>query len=557
MAALQGQNRRDWLAATAVALLLCLLFLLPYALGALTAVPGLTFTGILMNPEDSHTYFAKMLAGYDGRWLYAIPFTPERPQPAFLGGFYILLGHLARGFGLSLQSMWHLARFAGGFSMFLTIFAFVRAFIPDRRTQWVAYLLAIFGSGLGWLLFLLQQPYWLDAFPVDFKMAEARPFFTALTFPHIAVSTSLMLFSFLLLLRAFHAPTSRRSWAQALLAGLLMLLTGILHPLLIYLLVAIWGLYWVYHAAQARRILWREGWLLVAAFALPGLLYAYYAYGLYTDPVLRAWDAQREGTLSPPWPHYLLAFGPYLLLAAITLKAPGAKHALRNTQYTTFLRLWILAAALLVYAPLSSQRRFVQGVHIPLAMFTAVAFTHILIPRLEQSRPWQAILRHPRYEVGKMRTLAAVLFILLMSLSNFYVFASVNASAVIEQPDLLFRQTDEWEVVQWLHANGEPDATLLGAYQTGNYAAAYTGLRVVVGHWAETGNFAQKEAEVAQFFSAAATDMQRQALLQQYDVAYVWHGPREQELGSFDPQNAPYLHPVYHNDTITIYAVSR
>ena len=54
--------------------------------GRITA-PGLSFTGILMNPEDSQTYFAKMLQGYNGRFLYTIPFTPEPHDPAFVGVF--------------------------------------------------------------------------------------------------------------------------------------------------------------------------------------------------------------------------------------------------------------------------------------------------------------------------------------------------------------------------------------------------------------------------------------------------------------------------------------
>lgn len=551
-------GRKEWTTAVLISLLLSVLLLVPYWLGYTSAAPDQFFTGILMNPEDSQTYFAKMLAGYDGAWLYAIPFTPEQPQPAFLGGFYILLGRLARLANLSLEATWHIARFFSGFIMGLSIFYFLRAFVNERLTLWLAYLLALGGSGLGWLLFLLQQPYWLDAFPVDFKMAEARPFFTALVFPHIALATGLMLFSFPLLLRALHAgppdaPAQRGNWGNALGAGLLMLGVGILHPLLIYLLALIWALYWLYLTLTARRIAWRAAWLIALAFALPALLYAYYAYGLLTDPVLRAWDAQRESTLSPPWPHYLLAFGPYLLLAAWTVRLRKSTQGLRPERQVAFLWLWILAAALLIYAPLSSQRRFIQGVHVPLSLLTAVAFTHLFLPWLEQRRWWRALLQRPRYEAGKMRTLATAVFLLFMSLSNAYVLASVSVSAIIQQPDPLFRPIAERDAATWLRANGQPGAVLLGSYQTGNYVAAHTGLRVVLGHWAETGNFAQKEQEVVQFFAANTPDANRQSILQAYGVKFVWHGPRERELGDFDPATASYLRPVHQSNSITLY----
>ena len=77
-------------AAIAVALLLCVN--LPYALAYFLPQPNRAFTGVLMNPEDSNSYLAKMQQGYEGEWLYHIPFTAEEHAPAFLGGFYVLLG---------------------------------------------------------------------------------------------------------------------------------------------------------------------------------------------------------------------------------------------------------------------------------------------------------------------------------------------------------------------------------------------------------------------------------------------------------------------------------
>jgi uncharacterized membrane protein len=148
-----------------------------------------------------------------------------------------------------------------------------------------------------------------------------------------------------------------------------------------------------------------------------------------------------------------------------------------------------------------------------------------------------------------------------MALSNIYVWASVSTSAVIQQPDPIFRPADELTAVAWLRAeNGESSpstAVLLGEYQTGNLAAARAGNQVVVGHWAETIGYEEKVAEVARFFDAETGDEWRRELLARYNVAYVWVGPREQALGAFDPETAVYLQPVYQNETITIYGVMR
>ncbi|MGD8858350.1 MAG: hypothetical protein PVG33_18600, partial [Chloroflexota bacterium] len=136
-------SRREWLLALGLSLALVLLLSLPYLLGHVLARPGTYFTGQIMNPEDSQSYFAKMLQGYQGRWLYTIPFTPEAHQPAFIGGFYLALGQLARVLGLSLVQIWHVARMAAGLFLFLATFGFVASFLERSRWRWTAFLLAV------------------------------------------------------------------------------------------------------------------------------------------------------------------------------------------------------------------------------------------------------------------------------------------------------------------------------------------------------------------------------------------------------------------------------
>jgi len=549
-------SRKEWGMVLLVGLLLVGITAVPYLLAYLTVQPGMVFTGTLMNPEDTQTYFAKMLQGYDGRWLYTIVFTAEPHSPTFLGGFYFFLGHVARWTGLTLTAVWHLARAVSVLLLAAAVYGFVAYFVTSRRTRLTAFLTAVFGAGLGWLLFLFGQTYWLDAFPVDFKMPEAHLFFSSLTFPHIILSTALLLASFWALLQALTHKDSARGWAFAGLASVINLALSVLHPLLVYLIVLTYGLYWLFLALRARQMLWREGFLLVAALVLPGLLNLYYGYSLLTNEVLRGWDAQRESTLSPPWPHWLLAYGPLLLLAGL--------HAYRQwrsgqklSAHWLFLWTWVLAAALLVYAPLNSQRRFVQGVHVPLSILAAAGLVEVALPWVLGTRPLRALLIHERYSEQGLTRFFIALFLMVISLSNLYVFASVSTSAVIQQPDLLFRPADEAAAVQWLRDNAARTAVVLGEYETGNYVAGQAGNPVVLGHWAETIDYAAKTAVVAQFYDVSASDAWRRDMLDRYRVAYVWYGPRERALGAFDPAAVDYLRLVYDQGTIRIYQVDK
>ena len=554
---------KELLIAFVLAIAIAFIQSIPYLLGHLTAADGLVYTGLIMNPEDSNTYWAKMLQGFSGEWLYTIPFTPEAHDGALVGVFYVWLGQAARWLGISLTAVWHTSRLIAAVILFLTIFIFISAFIQNRRMHWTAYLLTLFGSGLGWLLFIFQATYWLDAFPIDFKQPGAHIFFTTMTFPHITIGTACILVSMWSLHKlAFSYQVSgfsktrtnsqftiRNSLFIILLANLSNLLLGIAYPFLLYLVIGTAVITWLILTIQSRTILWKQGLLFAATCIIPAPLYVYFAYTLQTNAVFAAWDAQ-AGTPSAPWPHYIVAFAPYLLLAGILWwKRPSSRQ-----QYLIFWS-WLLVVMLLLYAPLGPQRRFLQGVHVPVSILASIGLIDVVIPRLTQTNLWQRIAALPRYETPKMIRLLLVLFLLVMSISNLYLWADVTRTAVIIQPYPLFRYADEADAVQWLHANAPRSSIVLGDYQTGNFIAARSGQRVMLGHWAETVDVETKQAVVNQFFNADTSDTWRIEQLTSHNVDYVWHGPQVLNLGDFAPSQADYLSPVYVNDSITIYAV--
>ncbi|MCB8942187.1 MAG: hypothetical protein H6658_00280 [Ardenticatenaceae bacterium] len=540
-------SRREWLIALLIALLTIAITLIPYGLASLPHEDGRLFTHTIMNPEDSQTYFAKIYQGYQGHALYTIPFTPEPHNGAFVGVFYVWLGHLARVTGLSITAVWHTSRLLADLILFLTTFAFISQFLTDRFQRWTAYLLALFGSGLGWLLFVIGQPYWLGHFPVDFKQPGAHLFFTAFTYPHITLGTACILISIWGLWRLGDGQTTL--FPLLLLLNLSNTALGIAYPFLLYIIMVVTALYWLYLTLRARRFLWQKGFLFASTYLIPAPLYIYYAYTLQTNAVFKAWDVQ-AATPSPPWPHFIVAYGLMLLLGLLYWYKKPEQRPL-----TAILWLWILAVALLLYAPLGPQRRFVQGVHVPLAILATAAFTQLFLPRWQQSKLWQHLLTKPRYNQPGLTRLTTLIFLAFMSFSNLYVLASVSTSSLIQRPDPLFRPADELEAANWLAQNGEETAVLIGDMQTGNYIAAHTPVRVILGHWAETVDYETKQALVSQFYSTTTSHTWRQDLIQQYHIRYIWYGPREQQLGDFDPQTAVYLQPLYANPTITIYTV--
>ena len=102
--------------------LLVTLTLLPYAwaLARNQADDDWQFMGMLSNPKDGATYLSKIEQGRRGEWLFTLRYTPEAHDGAGFHTFYLFLGHIGRLTGLSNLVLFHLARVATSFFMFIT-----------------------------------------------------------------------------------------------------------------------------------------------------------------------------------------------------------------------------------------------------------------------------------------------------------------------------------------------------------------------------------------------------------------------------------------------------
>lgn len=553
-----SRRARQWLLAFMIASVATAMMQIPYALGYLMARPDTEYTGLLLNVED-YSYYAIMLQGYNGAWQYHIQFTTEEHAPAFLYGFYLALGHLARGLGGSIVAMWHAARIVTALILFLSVFGFIGVFVQNASQRLFAYLLAVFGSGFDWTLFPFERFDLVGGAPVDFRMPEAHLFFTALTYPHISLGITLLLVGFWLWLKAIR----QKQWRYVVALGIVNLAVGIVYPFLMYLVAAVLGAHWLYIVWRARKFLWRElGYLVLAgAFAVP--LYAYYEYVLITNAVFRVWDAQAV-TQSPNPLHYMLAYGVMLTLAVVFVRANGKTRSVsvepagstKMAGNLMFLWIWVIIAALLLYVPLNAQRRFLQGLQVPLAILATLGIFTVVLPRIEKTRMFRALVERPGYTRQNLSCLLAVSFLLAMGIANVIVLLRLSAFTAFEQTDALFRPRAEIQAIDWLRDHTARSDAVLGAYWTGSFIPARAGNAVFLGQRYETTRFEDKIAWVSQFFNGAADDVWRKSLLTQYHVAYVFEGPRERALGNFDPARTDYLKPVFSNNGASIYRVN-
>ena len=482
------------------------------------------FTGFVYNAEDGNSYVAKMRLGARGEWLFHLFYTPEPHDPALVYSFYLLLGKLGAGLGLSMVLTYHLARVLFGLCLLFTVYFFVARFTPDLVTRRLAWALATIGSGLGWVLTLLGLTSWLGSLPLDFYVPEAYLFLVLYNLPHLALAESLLLWSLLWVLRAVEGSGLR--WCfYAAVAAFLMSWTM---PFYAAVLAAVLGAYLLGLFLRRGRFPWRETGLtaLAGLGAVPPV--AYNAWVFTTNPAFATWAAQNL-ILSPHPLHYLLGFA-LLLVPAVW----GAIEVIRRGQERWLLPVaWVLVVPILLYLPFNLQRRMIAAVQVPLALLAAVGLTAWF-----QRRRW-----------------ILVAFVALSSLSNLLLVAG-NLGPIQQRAAPVYRPGREIAALEWLADHSEPGERVLASFETGNIVPVWTDLRVFAGHGPETLYNAEKLLALQQFFDLDTGDGWRQSLLRDYGLDYVFFGPGERALGGWDPANAAYLVPVYGSQGYAIYRVS-
>jgi hypothetical protein len=475
---------------------------LPYLAAWWLAPDGTQYTGLLVNPLDGETYFAKMQQGARGDWLFHLPFTPEPHDGVFVYPFYLALGHLSALLRLPVPVVYHLARATAGLFLLIVAYRFIAHFFEQVRTRRVAFLLLAFSAGLGWLMATL------GVITADLWVVEGFTFLSVLVNPHFPLAIGLMQLIFLqvLGLRAAGGEpqiTGNTTWRWSAVgcAGLGLALATV-QPFVVPIALAVLALYLAALAWQSRRLPWGEIILTgtVALAAAPVMVYDLYVYR--TNPAMTALVTQDVNWSLPPW-NYALSYG-LILVLAIT----GVPATLRRGRPADLLVLsWVAACVVLLYLPSTVQRRFITGMHVPLAILAARGLEQVVWPRLAARR----------------RALVTGLIVGLTTLTTFFVpLVAVTGAAQGRAP--LVMSSDEAAAWSWLQANTTWTDTVLAPVDTGQFIPAWAGNRVVYGHPLETIDADIKKTEVFSFYSPDATTAERLALLERYDVRYVFLG---------------------------------
>jgi len=486
---------------------------LPYIYAALSAGPDLVFGGFLLNPIDGYTYLAKMRQGLAGAWSFTLPYSAEPGDPAAINLYYLFLGHLARWLGAPLLLVFHAARLTAAALMLRALYALCASIFVETKSRWYAFLLASFGSGLGWAAILF------GLFTPDFWVSEAYPFLSAYANAHFPLGLAIQIHLFTQWQLGEKLNNLARTKTILLSAVL-----AIVYPFGLALVGLVIAAEFLFRIAARRSTQAAFQQLLLLAIA-GGPIALYQLWIVNTHPVLSVWNAQNL-TPTPAPIELLISLSPALLIAIVgTIIA----RQIKATTHLSTLLIWIFLSLIIAYLPINVQRRMLSGIFIPLALVAIYALESL-------TSNWQRGTR-----------LVSILLVLSVPTNLLVIISGLNAARHMDES--IYLQRTELAAYHWLDENASDGDLLMASPSSGLLVPAYSPLRVLYGHPFETVDAEKWLQLVNNFYSQPDSAA---AQLEGLGVNYVLYGPRESLLG--DLPILPAWKLVFENQDARIFA---
>jgi hypothetical protein len=500
--------------------------------------------------DDNNVYLALMRQAAEGKTLFTNNFTPEPNPPALFNFLYLSLGKLSGWLGWSLDFTHRTFGAVSIVLLVLTAYSFIATGIRRPFYRRFALLLAIFGGGLLWFTRLVLRATGFDLRPVSNWLVELNLFHAMIVYPHFIFAAALMIGSLTLLLKSERV----RRFGPALAAGCCAAALATSHAFEAVAFVPIAGMYllldWL---GKGRAPGWNRLKSVTLVLAMP--LAMLFINRLILEKEPRWGEVVSRLNFATPEPFRLgMGLGASFIVALLTF---DGFLRMRRPSGERMAKAWVLTVLILAYVPYINWRwHLLNGIQVPLAVLATqglrrTVFRQILLRRRARKR---APCR-PR-GLWAPPGLAAAMGVMLVAccLSSANLFLSYRYQAtVVERPTYL--PTTELAAMSWMDRRIPREALVLASYAVGNYVPRLAGQRVFIGEDMLTNELDARQRDIRLFYSKDWDDTNREKMLHRFGIDYVYYGPDEQELGTYDPEGAEFLRRVYDDGGIRIFEV--
>ncbi len=471
-----------------------------------------------INSQDVYTYVSFIEQSRQGAFLFKNLYTSEPQTPSLLRPSYLVIGKIAAVTGMSSIVAYHAARIVLSGIFFGVLFLFLTHFFTDKQKRLAAFALITTASGIG---FLISQ--WVPN-SIDLWVPEAIPFLTLFEAPHFILSLILLLTGF-----HFFLNYLKDNKANSLIwVSVAFLFLSFEHPFDLGVIVPTLFITALWNKLPIKKA------LTVSILGGIGLLYQVFA--VITNPILGSWQIQN--VLPSPQPiSYITGFGLLLPFALVGLEVFLNEQKREQTLVVS----WICVTALLLYAPVGIQRRFIEAAQIPLSIAALYGMYTIF----------------GRYK-PKTKTIAIYTTIAILSLSSLFMVNEDMKQIQTDSTDSYYYHLsrEEFDAIIWLGRQTDSRDVILSNWFFGNLIPGLTGRTVYIGHKIQTIDFDKKIENINRFLRET-DNTKAVSFLKQNGITYLYFGAGDTMLTyGFKPETKPFLTKVYAQGAASIYKVN-
>lgn len=345
------------------------LSLAPFIFGYIITPDGYFYNGLhALTHGDFSVYYSYINQIKNGQTLLYNNFTLEPHGSGTFNIFWFVVGKTAKLLHLTPAIALLVFKAILIPICIVTLYYFTSIFFAETKKRIIALWLFCFSSGVGTFAipFLLNTAHTKPLnWPIDYWVPESNTFLTLYHLPHSILSLTLILLIYILFLKSLHY----KNWKYSLYAGLLGLILFNYHPYHTVTVNAVIGFYLLVQFLQNKKdwILYLKIFLM---WFLPSTLMVIYHYLLIISDFIIGTRATQNITVTPSLLYVVLGYGVVFFAALFGLYYffKHKKNLSEKYPYFDFIAYWFILNSILLYFPITFQRRFLSGYHIPMIL---------------------------------------------------------------------------------------------------------------------------------------------------------------------------------------------
>ena len=208
--------------------------------------------------------------------------------------------------------------------------------------------------------------------------------------------------------------------------------------------------------------------------------------------------------------------------------------------------MWSITQFWLIYLPSLPQRRFIEGLQIPIAILATIGISFFY-----QSKNFQKIL-----VCFQNKFVASIVFLSFLFSSNLIVFF-IDLIFYTSKSPLSYISQRKIEALEWLKKTSKGEKIVLASYFSGALIPPFAQTFSFIAHGgSDTLYFLEKKEKVEFFFQTNDYDFEKIQFLKENKIDYIFFSEIEKRMGNFNPYEKQYLKKVFENEEVTIFQVN-